>query len=1355
MNLNGLLAELRHRSNSRRTWRRHPFFRAMGWISAGSAILTLLAAIAITVLLHDARFHEYLRRSVEQKASASLGVRVQLENYAFSFSTLSLHLYGVTIDGASPYSSPPLLSADHVETSVRISSILKRTWYLDSFLVDHPVIHIFVDSHGVSNLPVFKTSGEGNNTSVFDLGIRHAVIDHGEVYYNDRPTELAADLHDLNFRTSFNSLFTKYSGRITYSDGHLVYGAFEPVAHGLDARFEATPTTFTLDRGALSFGNSQIVVSAVMHNYREPQVTGRYEVTADCKELGEILHEPSMPAGVVRATGSVQFHQSRNRSDLDSLMLDGDLESSRLYLHSQTARAQVEQIAAHYQLANGDVVLRDFRAAALGGTINAEGSMKGLSGDTHSDLAVHVHGVSLADLTRALVPVAQTREINISGKLNADAKASWGKSLDNLMAHTDAALFGQVHQPRNAVRQAPVDSTGATNAVASTSSFPFESAIHATYSANNHQLALDNSYARTPQTNLTMNGVVSSHSSVKLQLQAKDLREWESIADVLRAAAQGQALQPLGLAGIALFSGTVQGSTAAPHLTGQFTASDLKYEGTAWRIFRTNIDLSPSMASLQQADLESESHGKIAFNASTRLSNWSFTKDSQIQVELTASQMNLAELTKLTGQEMPITGTLNASIALHGSELNPVGKGTVSLGSATAYEQPIRSAKLTFDGTGDEVRGELTIQLPSGSVQGNAAIRPREKTYTADLTAIGIQLGKLQAVSERNLNASGVLELRAKGQGSFDNPQLDATIRIPSLTLQDQTISGINLQLNMADHVANATLQSSAVNTGIQAKAKINLSGDYLADVSLDTQGIPLGPLFAVYAPQADGMSGQMEVHAVLHGPLKNEDQIEAQVAVPVLKVAYRDTIQLAATSPIHINYKNGVIQLERSAIRGTDTDLQFEGMIPTNAGGTMSVVLKGTVNLGLAQLFDSDVRSSGQLRFNIDSHGPVNGSEFAGQIDVVDASFASGDLPVGLRHGNGVLKLTKDRINIASFKGDIGGGTVIAQGGIAYRPAIQFDLGLSTQGARILYPQGMRENVDANLRLTGSTENAVIGGVVNLTDLSFTPAFDLSNVVAQLSGGVPAPPSRGFTQNVELNVKVNSSNYVNLTSRTLSVGGTANLQLRGTLADPVILGRVNLSNGDIILNGNRFVLNGGTIQFVNPSATEPIVNLTLTTSIQQYNINLRFRGPVDQLGTQYSSDPALPSADIINLLAFGQTTEASNANPTSTNLAAESLVASQVSSQVTSRVSKIAGISQLSINPILAGSSTQGPPGANITIQQRVTGNLFVTFSTNVASAQSQTIQGQYRVSPRVAISATRNPNGGFAFDTLIKKSW
>jgi translocation and assembly module TamB len=594
------------------------------------------------------------------------------------------------------------------------------------------------------------------------------------------------------------------------------------------------------------------------------------------------------------------------------------------------------------------------------------------------------------------------------------------------------------------------------------------------------------------------------------------------------------------------------------------------------------------------------------------------------------------------------------------------------------------------------------------------------------------------------------------GQGAFDNPELDANLEIPTLDIASQTVTQVKLQAHLENHVANANFASSAAGAEIQAKARVEIANDFQTDAILDTKAFPLAPLLAAYAPdEASSINGETEIHATLHGPLKNKNLLEAHVSIPVLKVGYASTVQLAAAAPIQIDYKNGVVTLQPTSIRGTDTDLQLQAAVPVNGNGPMALLARGTVNLQLIQLFDPDLRTSGEIKLNIDSRGPVRGGSFGGKIEIANASFASAGLPVGLENANGVLTLTSDHINIDRFEGTMGGGTVTAQGGIAYRPNLQFNLSATAKGIRILYPQGMRESVDATLRLAGTEEKSMLGGSVDLADISFTQAFDLNSFVGQFSGGVAAPRGQGLAQNMALSIAVRSTSNVNLVSRTLSVGGAANLQVRGTAADPVILGRVNLSGGDIILNGNRFVLTGGTVQFVNPSETQPVVNLSLNTTIQEYNIDMRFNGPVDQMRTEYSSNPALPQADIINLLAFGQTTEAAANNTTSTNQTAESLVASQVSSEVTSRISKVAGISQLSISPVLAGNNEQGPAGAVITIRQRVTGNLFVTFSSNVATTQDQTIQGQYQVSPRLAISATRDPNGGFGVDALIKKSW
>ena len=1310
--------------------RKRLIIRIAAWLVASVAMLLVLASVAVAILLHSERFHQYVLNTVQQRASDALGVRVQLQNFGLHFSDLGLDLYGLTVDGASPYANPPLLQVDHVQVGVRVVPILHGKWYLDSFRVDRPIARIFVDAHGVSNIPTLKSSNRSSsNTSLFDLAIRRAILDHGEVYYNNRRSALDADLNDVEFRATFNSLQQKYSGHLAYSDGHLVSGTLRSIPHSLEAEFDATPTTFHLTRATLHSGSSQLLLSATLQNYSAPTVDARYDATIDGAQVGAILQNTSVPTGQIRATGNAHYQQTANRTLIDSLLVKGDLNSWQLDVRTSSIRTQIDNLAAHYSLANGDVTLQDLHANLLGGYLTAAGTMSQVAGDSHSRVNAALHNVSLADLKRSLGKFAAAQNVSLNGMLNANATAFWGKTFDDLVAQTDATVHGQMASSGNAKAAIPLDS-----------------AIHGKFLAKSGELQLSKSFVRTPQTELTMNGLVSQRSSLDVRLQADDLREVEALADLFRTPTPGQSLQPLGLAGTASFQGAVQGSTAKPHLSGQFIASNLHVHGTAWKTLRTQVDASPSLASLHHADLELASHGSITFDATAGLSDWSFSKSSPVQIDLDAKQLNIAELAKLSGRQIPVTGTLSANLKLRGSELNPAGNGSISLVNLVAYEQPIQSAKLSFSGTGEEAHGDLEVQLPAGSLQSKVSVWPQQRTYTAQLSATGIRLDKLQALKARNVDATGVLTLNASGQGSFDNPQATATLQIPQLVIQNQTITGLNLQMNVAEHIANATLTSSAVNTSIAAKARVNLSGDYLADASLDTQAIPLQPLFAVYAPeQAASLTGQTEVHATLHGPLKNKSLLEAHVTIPTLKLGYNNNIQLAAASPIHVDYKNGVVNLQRAAIRGTDTDLQFQGAIPTTGNAPMSLMLLGTVNLQLAQLFDPDIRTSGEVKLNINSSGAT---DVGGQIEIVDASFASGDLPAGLQHGNGTLMLTRDRLSISKFQGMVGGGTLTAQGGVILRPNVQFDLGLAAQGLRVLYPQGMREGIDANLRLAGTPDNAVLDGSVNLSDVSFTSAFDLNNFISQFSGGAAAPPSQGFGQNLQLNVNVRSTSSVNLVSRTLSIGGSANLQVRGTASNPVILGRVNLDSGDIILNGDRFLLNGGTVEFVNPSETQPVLNVSLKTTIQQYDVYLRFNGPVDQLRTNYSSDPALPSADIINLLAFGQTTEAATTtNPTQ-------VVASQVSSQVTSRVSKIAGISQLSINPVLGGGS-QGQTGANITVQQRVTGNLFVTFSSNVGATQSQTIQGQYQLSPRVALSATRDPNGGFAFDALIKKTW
>ncbi len=1317
--------------------RRRRWTRVVGWIAAGIGILVVLIVIAVVVLLHSAGFHRYMLRTAQEKASAALGSQVQARNFALHWSGVSptVDMYDVVVHGARPYPNPPLLTVDHIRIGVTITSLMRRTWYLNDVTLDHPVVRVLVDRRGIDNLPQTKSSNQQSHTSVFDLGVRHALLDRGEVYYNNRKSRLDADLHDLTFQSAFDAAQKKYSGTLSYRNGHVRMENFNPMEHDLDARFAATPQAFTLEQATLRSGPSQIVMTATLEDYVHPKMRATYRATVDSGEFRHILKNPSLPSGVIDAAGTLNYVSEPNRPMMDTLTLNGNLSSRVLAVQTPSFRGDIRDIGARYSLANGNVDVSDIRARLLGGELTGTMTVHNITGASRSRLQAALRGISLADLKPILrSPAAQ--QIALGGTLNATANAKWGKTMNDLVARSDADLHATL---------APA---GGGQAV------PVNGIIHARYSAPARQITLADSYVRTPQTSLTLNGTVSDRSSLQVRLQANDLHELETVADLVRKPAPGQP-QQLGLYGQAIFTGAVTGSTSAPHITGQFNASNLRVRGSSFRVLRAGLNASPSLVQLQNGVIQPADRGQINFNLSAGLNRWSFTKSSPIEVKLNASDVNVVDLTKLAGSQAPVSGTLAADVSVRGSELNPLGQGSVSLTNAKMSGQPVQSLNVKFQGTGNEVLANLTLRLPAGTANARLNYFPKQQGYDVQLQANGIQLGQLEAVKAKNLQLTGVLKLVASGHGTLQNPELQATAQIPKLDIHGQTISGLTLNTAVANHVANFALDSNVVNTYARARGVVALTGDYYANATLDTQAIPLEPLVAAYAPsQAGSITGQTEIHATLRGPLKRKALLDAHVTIPQLAVDYKNTVHLAEASPIHVDYANGVLALQRAAIRGTGTDLQFQGTIPVTTNAPASLLLQGTVNLQLAQLMDPDIASSGQLRFDINSYGRRANPDVQGRVEIVNASFATGTMPLGLQNGNGVLTLTKDRLNITQFTGTVGSGTVRASGGVQYRPSLLFDLALAANGVRLLYPEGVRTGLDSTLVLTGTTDNALLRGNVRIDQLQFTPDFDLENFMGQFSTETTPAPAQGFSNNLKLDVGLQSTTGVNLVSRTLSVAGAANLRVTGTAAQPVVLGRVNLTGGDLIFMGNRYILQGGTVDFINPSRTEPVVNVGVNTTIQQYNIQMRFWGPADHLHTNYSSDPALPPSDIINLIAFGKTTEAAAANPTPPgSLGAESLIASQVSSQVTSRVEKIAGISQLSIDPVLGGTGQS--PGARIAIQQRVTSKIFVTFSSDVTSTERQAIKLEYQVTPRFSVSGTRDQNGGFGVDTRIRKDW
>jgi translocation and assembly module TamB len=566
----------------------------------------------------------------------------------------------------------------------------------------------------------------------------------------------------------------------------------------------------------------------------------------------------------------------------------------------------------------------------------------------------------------------------------------------------------------------------------------------------------------------------------------------------------------------------------------------------------------------------------------------------------------------------------------------------------------------------------------------------------------------------------------------------------------------VRAELNVAKQQAQFTLHSEYAKGAIEGKGTVALTGEHQATASLDVTSMPIDALLAAAGDAANpaaGVTGETEIHATMQGPLKDLARVEGHVEIPKLELAYQDQ-KIAAVDPIRFDYRNGIVTVSHAELKGTGSDLNFEGTVPLKSETAMNVSAKGAVDLALLKAFGAEVDSSGRVEMNVSARGSLKAPDVNGEFDVKNAVFSSPSAPIAFEGVNAKLALAGNRLEITQFSGNAGGGTITARGSMTYGKDANFDVGMHVQSVRLRYPEGVRAVLEGDLQLSGSPDSSDLTGRILINRLSFTRGFDLATFMSQFSDEPAAGTPADFEQNMKLNIALQSTSAQNLASSTVSIEGSANLNVRGTAATPVLLGRATLTGGEIFFMGNRYEVQNGTIDFSNPARTEPNLNIYVTTTVQQYNVTLNFVGTPEKLRTNYSSTPPLAPADIINLVAFGETSEESaSAGSTPTTLGAESVLAEGVSSQVGNRLGKLAGISQLSIDPSLGGN--QQDPGARVAIQQRVSGSLLVTFSTDVTTTQSEAIEVEYRPKKQVSFSVLRDQNGGYGIGVRIHKTF
>jgi translocation and assembly module TamB len=1293
------------------------------WVGIVVSILAFLAVLGGYIVLKSPQFHQYVLAKLIEQVQRTTGGRLEVENWEFHVSPMAVNLYGITLHGTEGPEQRPLLEAEELTVGVSTHALLGRKLRLTELLVQHPVASLQVDQDGKTNIPIpAEKTGSTTSSTLWDLAVAHTLLSGAQFYYNDKEKRFRAELNDLRTKVRFDPAATSYNGSVSYHDGRLQYANYSPLPHNLQVQFSATPSGIAFNPLVYSVGSSRISLAGEIRNYDDPAVSAAYDAMVHTQDFAA-LSPKAAPAGDVRLAGKFAYRNPSLQPLLKAIVVDGSLDSGALQVTTREGRVDFRQVKAEYHLANGNLNAPKVTADLLNGRLSANASIEHLDAAAVSKVHASFERLSL-DRARQSIQRVELRQIPLTGILDGTLDASWAGSVKTIRLVSELAVHGALRE----------------RTAAPASAAPIDGITHLEYDGSRNVLKLRQTRFEIPSATVSADGQLSKHSDLQVQVLAGDLDQLTRLVTSWRKALTGSAPPLPDVSGSARLNAVIHGSLAQPAIRGQLDAQNLQVQGSQWSSAHLAFEATPSQFAIENGSLTSARQGVLYFAGQVGLKNWAFTPSSPMTANLSARRMSLADLEHLANEEYPIAGNLSADVNFQGSESNPSGHGSLTVVKCIAYNEPIQNLAIQFQAVGNGIEAKLNVSSPAGSATAGLTYVPTTKAYQLQLNVPGIELDKLHAVQAKNLPLKGTLAASANGAGTLDDPQLAATFEVPRLETRQAAINNIKAQFNVAHQRADFTLGSDVGQAHLQAQGTTELRDGYYTEAVLDTSKIPLQPLLATYEPSIpEGFEGVTEVHASFKGLLKDRSHMTIQVTIPLLTASYQG-MEIENVGPLRADFANSVIDLQPGELRGSDTSLHFQGRIPLDNQAAMRINAQGSLNLRLLSVFSPDVKAVGALGLDVQSSGSLENPDVRGQIQVENVALSSRATPLSLQNLNGTLDVTRDKLQIRSLSGQMGGGQISAGGSIAYRPSLQFNVTVQDRGVRLLYPAGVRTLLDGNLTFTGTRESSTLGGRVSITSLSFTPDFDLSTFARQFNGTALPSAEESFADRVKLHVAVQSRQNLSATSSRLSLEGAVNLQVIGTLANPVIIGRTDLTSGELFYMTNRYSLDHGMISFDDPNQTRPVLNVQVSTTVEQYNLTLTLSGPIDKLTTSYMSDPPLSTADIISLLLRGQTTTEAAANGTSTDAL---LANTAAGNQINSGIQRLVGISSLQINPLLGTN-----PSARIALQQRVTKNFLFTFSTDVSQPGSEQIQGEYQFNPRWSVRVTGDELGGVAVD-------
>jgi hypothetical protein len=1301
-------------------------------------LLVLAAATAVYALW---RSPEWAALAVEHLVGRAFNRRASVESVGLRLSTLEIEVRGLRVAGLTP-DAPPFLELASARVRPSVAPLRGERLVLSRLRLEGLRVRVRAFpapplGPGGDDLPKLGSAGRGR----LRVSIDRLVVVGGALELDHARVPLDLDLPDFRGRFSGRPE-GGIAGHLSFAPGRLRVGPAPelPVGSEIDAYYHAGQ--LVVEGARLSAENTDLAYSGRLRFSGRPQGQLQLDGRVDLDVLERhVLRSGLGFAGAAHWQGLLSIDGSR-------LRIEGRMDGREArFMAQDVARFAT---ALSYDGTSG-LVMRELDVEALGG---------------RGRLAVDVP------------PAATARPLRVAGAVEGtDGEAllrlvfGWGE------LRLGAAATGEVDVswPRGRTRR--VSGRVAVDlAERADGRVPLSGRVD--WSAREGEQRFERVDLRGEGLRVSLSGAVDAERRAALIVdgEAADLARAEAILVTLRRALGNDEAQPAGVTGSGAFRGRWGGTLDWPVLEGRFTGEGIGYAGIEWGQAEWTGSFDTRAERVASRALAVRKGGAELVWEGTNEIGWLGEKDA-LDGRARLRAWPVADLATFLEWDVPLTGTASGEAVARGRRSAPRGEARIEARDGRYYGVPYASARIEMRWQdGRVVVPSALARVGGGELRFRGSVS-RDGVYDGAGELRDVDMGAL--APEAPVPLGGRLSGSLLLQGALTRPRLSATLSSPRLFFGDEGIGALEARLLAAgDGRVRVAGRCRSARLDLALDGSVSAALPYDAALTLRASETSVDPYLRALQPALPAaLSLVASGEVLLAGPLAEPERLRAEATLPDVRLLLPD-FPVRASEAVRVVYRDGRLELGRFHLAGEGTDLVVTGGADVLGEGPLAVSARGRADLRALSLVTRRLRGSGAARLAVEVAGTSRAPRVEGELELQGAGVRVRGFPHGLEAVRGKVRFSERAARLEGVSGTLGGGRLTVEGEAAYEGGrlTAYDLRPSGRSLALRYPEGMRSLIDAQLRLFGDAERQWITGVVDVRQALYTRRYDVASELLGAGRALPgaqpgAAGAAGAGAGAQLDLRVRAPGTLRIDNNLATLSAGANLTLQGTTTAPVVTGRAQIERGQLYFQGRTYVVQRGTLDFVNPQRLDPLFDIEALTRIRSYAVTLRVSGTLERVTPTLTSDPPLSSLQILALLAGQDETEVANLTQTQARQSQAQLAAAGAATLAAGRLSesvglereaeRLFGLNRFSIDPSLLRGAFSTPT-ARVTVGKRLTPDLNVLYSQDLRGTEERILAIEYNLSDRFSLLLTHTDPGtaktgveqGWGFDVRLRQS-